>query len=200
MKKSLTFVAILLLFITLLAIKNTYSLFESNGDGIVSENLAKWQIKVGDTYLTTLSKEDEEFNLDNITWSNGTHVKDGKGTPGAKGSFEIVIDPLKTETSFLYYITIDMDSLNNSAITLESVSEKNGYEFIKQDENTYVGLAKLSDIKKKNKYYIDVNLVWNDIDNNNLSDYELGSKTNTVKLPIHIKTIQYDGTENIDFS
>lgn len=200
MKKSLTFVAILLLFITLLVIKNTYSLFESNGDGVVSESLAKWQIKVGDTYLTTLSKEDEEFDLSSITWSNGTHVKDGKGTPGANGSFEIVIDPLKTETSFLYYITIDMDSLGNSAISLESVSEKNGYEFIKIDENTYVGLAKLSDIKNKHKYYIDVNLVWNDIEDNNLSDYELGSKTSSVKLPIHIKTIQYDGTENIDFS
>ena len=177
-------------------IVKTYSLFESNIDNEVGVSVASWKIKVGDTYITSLSNDDESFDLGSIKWESASHVRDGSGAPGSKGSFDIIINPLTTDTSFLYEIFIDKDKMNNSMIEITSVREVGGHEFFNYSDNTYRGIALLKDIKNKVTYDIRVDLVWKDNGDNNSSDYALGTlASKRVNLPIKVMVRQYDGKE-----
>ena len=195
MKKYFLFAITLIgLFVLIFHLSQTYSLFESDITDSPSIALARWKIRVGDTYLTSLTTEDEKFDLTSINWSNANHVREGKGAPGSVGSFDVIIDPSTTDTSFLYRIVIDTEVFNKSGIKVTSVSEVGGHEFSLVSENTYQGIAHLKEIKNKEKYDIKIELVWEDNDNEegNLADYELGSKANTkINLPIHVNVYQY---------
>ena len=74
-RKILLVVCVVVLIGFILEVKSTYSLFETNGGAIVSKKLAKWQIKVNNTYLTTLSEDRNTFSLGSIEWENVDHVK-----------------------------------------------------------------------------------------------------------------------------
>ncbi len=197
MKKYFLFTLTLMgLFVLIFQISKTYSLFESSITNSADISLASWKIKVGDTYLTSLTSEDEEFDLTSINWSNANHVREGKGAPGSSGSFDVIIDPLTTDTSFLYEIVIDTEIFNESGLKITSVSEVDGHEFSNTGENTYQGIAHLKEIKNKEKYDIKIELVWEDNEDNNSADYELGSKADTkINLPIHVNIYQYNSKE-----
>ena len=197
MKKYFLFALTLMgLFVLIFQISKTYSWFESSIIDSADIPLAGWKIKVGDTYLTSLTSEDEEFDLTSINWSNANHVRKGKGAPGSSGSFDVIIDPLTTDTSFLYNIEIDTGILNQSGLKITSIKEINGHEFSNSNENTYQGIAHLKEIKNKEKYDIKIELVWEDNEENNSADYELGSRANTkINLPIHINIYQYNSEE-----
>ena len=153
MKKKILIILGGLFFLLLcLEVRNTYSLFETNGRAVVDKNLANWQIKVNNTYLNTLSEDNKTFSLGSILWDSKNHVKEGKAAPGSVGMFYIEIDPTATEVSFLYEITFDTSSLNNSEFEISSVREVNGKQFIRISENTYVGIVPLSEIKTNTKY------------------------------------------------
>ncbi len=197
MKKYFLFTLTLMgLFVLIFQISKTYSLFESSVIDSADISLASWKIKVGDTYLTSLTSEDEEFDLTSINWSNANHVREGKGAPGSSGSFDVIIDPLTTDTSFLYNIEIDTGILNQSGLKITSIKEINGHEFSNISENTYQGIAHLKEIKNKEKYDIKIELVWEDNEENNSADYELGSRADTkINLPIHVNISQYNSEE-----
>lgn len=200
MKKQVLIVLCSCLFILLcLEIKNSYSLFETNGEGLVSENLAKWQIKVNNTYLTTLTEERSTFNLGSIEWENQGHVKTGKSAPGSIGKFYIEIDPCQTEVSFLYEITIDIDSLENSEFQINNVKEINGKSLIRTAKNTYVGIVPLTEIQANTKHKIEVSVIWNNKEENNQADYELGSRADLeIDIPVTVLARQYDGSETFE--
>lgn len=197
-KKILIILCISLFIILCLEIKNTYSLFETNGEAVVEENLATWKIKVNNTYLTTLTEDRNTFDLGSMNWESQNHVKEGKAAPGSVGTFYIEIDPTTTEVSFLYEITLDTSSLNNTEFQIQSVREVNGKTFIRTNENTYVGIVPLREIQASTKYRVEISVIWNNKEENNEADYKLGSMANTgINLPIKIEARQYDGTEVI---
>lgn len=197
-KKILIILCISLFIILCLEIKNTYSLFETNGEAVVEENLATWKIKVNNTYLTTLTEDRNSFDLGSMNWESQNHVKEGKAAPGSVGTFYIEIDPTTTEVSFLYEITLDTSSLNNTEFQIQSVREVNGKTFIRTNENTYVGIVPLREIQASTKYRVEISVIWNNKEENNEADYKLGSMANTgINLPIKIEARQYDGTEVI---
>lgn len=196
-KKFLIILCVSLLIILCLEVKNTYSLFETDGEATVSEQLATWKIKVNNTYLTTLTEDRNTFDLGNMEWESQNHVKEGKAAPGSIGKFYIEIDPTTTEVSFLYEITLDISSLNNSELQIQDVKELNGKNLIRTKENTYVGIVPLKEIQTGNKYKIEVSVIWNNKEENNEADYALGSKGNEkINIPVVIETRQYDGTES----
>ena len=197
-KKILIILCISLFIILCLEIKNTYSLFETNGEAVVEENLATWKIKVNNTYLTTLTEDRNTFDLGSMNWESQNHVKEGKAAPGSVGTFYIEIDPTTTEVSFLYEITLDTSSLNNTEFQIQSVREVNGKTFIRTNENTYVGIVPLREIQASTRYRVEISVIWNNKEENNEADYKLGSMANTgINLPIKIEARQYDGTEVI---
>lgn len=198
MQKKIFIILCALVFIALcLEVKNVYSLFETNGTDSVSERLATWKIKVNNTYLTTLSEDRKTFDLGSIEWESNGHVKSGKAAPGSVGKFYIEIDPTTTEVSFLYEITFDTSSLNNSEFQIINVSEIHGKNFIRTSENTYVGIVPLKEIRANTKYKIEANVIWNNKEENNKADYELGSKADMkIDIPVSINVRQYDGSES----
>lgn len=174
----------------------TYALFETNKPVAVSSDLAKWNIKVNNTMVTGNATSQNTFAIGSINWQSGGHVRPGKAAPGSNGSFEIEIDPTDTQVSFVYTLHIDLTGLDNDEFVISSVSETNGNEFIRTDENTYVGIAYLDDNMQGEKYNILVNLTWYNNDNNNEADYELGSRADVeVNVPVEIEITQYIGTE-----
>lgn len=175
---------------------STYSLFESNVTASANSNISKWNIKVNNETVTS-SVSTNQFNIGAINWQNGNHVKEGKASPGSVGEFQIEIDPTDTEVSFYYIINIDTSQLGNDEFVIQSVTETNGKEFIRTSKNTYVGIAYLSDNLNGQKYNIKINIIWNDVEENNEKDYELGSRADTnIVIPIEITFNQYFGTES----
>lgn len=196
-KKKITVIGVTLiaviLFITLFY---SYSLFETDKQITVSSDLAKWNIKVNNTMITRNTSSANTFNLGSITWNSGGHVRSGKAAPGSTGTIEIEIDPTDTQVSFAYEITIDTSVLENDEFNITSVREVNGNEFIRTGENTYTGIARLANNTSGQKYNIEINITWNNNEDNNKSDYELGKKAEIeVNLPISINITQYTGEE-----
>ncbi len=188
----LTLIAVILF----IALYYTYSLYETTREITVSSDIAKWNVKVNNTMVTKNNTTISTFTLGSINWNSNGHVREGKAAPGSTGSFEIEIDPTDTEVSFTYELTIDTSNLENDSFYISNVREKNGNEFIKTGENTYVGIARLSNNQNGRKYNIEINITWDNNEENNESDYELGKKAELeVNIPVSINISQYTGSE-----
>ena len=183
--------------LSLIIIFPVYALFETRVNVPTSIDTAKWNIKVNNTMITNGVQNENTFQMGSIKWKTRNHVKEGKAAPGSEGLFQIEIDPTDTQVSFIYTIDIDTSKLNNSEFIIQSVNEKNGKEFIRTGKNTYTGIAYLEDNKNGQKYNIDISIVWNDNEDNNENDYNLGvSAENTITIPIIINLTQYTGEES----
>ena len=88
----------------LIEIKETYSLFETNSAVEASSELAKWNVKINDNYITNLTTQVNTFKLGDIKWDSKEHVVAGKAAPGSIGYFSVEIDPTDTQVSFIYEI------------------------------------------------------------------------------------------------
>ena len=198
-KKRITVIGVALIAVILfITIFYTYSLFETNKQISVSSNLAKWNVKVNNTMVTQNTASVNTFNLGSIDWNSGGHVREGKAAPGSTGTIEIEIDPTDTQVSFTYEITIDTSSLENDEFNITSVSETNSNEFIRTGEFTYLGIARLENNRRGQKYNIEINIAWNNNESNNANDYELGKKAEIeVDIPVSLNISQYTGEEQI---
>ena len=194
MKRVLWVVFILMIGVVFLEVKNTYSLFETDSTISVSSELANWNVKINDSYITDLTTESNTIELGEISWDSMGHVVSGKAAPGSIGKFNIEIDPTDTEVSFVYELVIDLSSLDNNEFFIEYVNEINDYELVRTGENTYSSIVTLKEIESGIKHNIEVGLRWNNNEDNNMSDYELGSSViEGIDIPISISLRQYTG-------
>lgn len=167
---------------------NTYSVFESNASGEVSSKLASWKVLVNDTDIV----KSNTFTIDNINFDTSTRVVTGKAAPGISGRFDIVIVPDDTEVSFRYDITFDFSSLDNQEFSVISIEDINGGNLVRTGEFTYSGVYSLDNINDGYISDIKVSLLWNNNEENNDKDYELGSKfNNSLSIPVSVHIIQY---------
>lgn len=174
----------------------SYSLFESIIAVSVDSDIAKWNIKVNNEMITNGSSVNNTFDIGSISWQNGGHVISGKAAPGSVGSFAIEVDPVDTQVSFTYQIEFDLTSLHNDKFVISNVREINGHDFIRVAENTYVGIARLSEINNGDLYEVDIDISWINDDNNNDNDYQIGINGDVgVYIPVNIDVNQYFGTE-----
>lgn len=195
-KKKITVIGIVLIAVFLFLVTVTYSLFETRKEATVSSSIAKWNVKVNNTMVTKSTNQNSTFSLGSINWQSGGHVKSGKAAPGSVGTFEIEIDPTNTDVSFTYELTIDTSGLNNEEFIISNVRETNGNEFIRTDKNTYVGIARLDDNQTNKKYNIAINITWNNNEENNENDYNLGKNADIdINIPVSLNISQYTGTE-----
>lgn len=182
----------------LVQIMYTYSLFETEQETVVASPIAKWNVLVNQTLLSDFGGQTNSFNLGSIHWDSGGHVREEKAAPGSVGTFEIEIDPTNTEVSFLYELEIDTSQLGNDQISIMNISEEDGHEFVRTEEFKYVGIARYADISNGDKYHIKIDMIWNNDEENNKSDYELGQKAEEkVSIPVSLKMTQYVGDEEI---
>ena len=177
----------IMIFASIYEITDTYGLFESNKTKIIDNPIAKWNIQINKTNIN----KSETFVIDNFQIDENTTVKSGKIAPGTTGYFDIEIDPSNTDVSVRYDITFDYSKLSNSFV-IEKIEETNDYDIIKTDTNTYSNIITLNDIKNGIKNNIRVYLKWQNNDEFNESDTEIGlNKEYSLNIPITINVSQY---------
>lgn len=179
----------IMIFVTIYEITNTYGLFESNINMDVDSKLATWNILINDTNIG----KSETFTIDNFNSEEDSTVASGKIAPGTSGYFNINIDPSNTQVSIRYDLTFDFSKLDN-LFTITKVEEKNGYNLIKTGPNTYSNVITLNEIKENKTNNIRVHIKWNNNEENNDKDTEIGlTENNTLNIPVSITVLQYSG-------
>lgn len=191
-------VTLIMLIITIYMIVNIYAVFYSEVSGISKSNLAKWNITINGTNIS--SGITEEFVMNKFNVIQNQNVKEGKIAPGVTGNFEILINAVNTEVSFRYDISIDTSYLKDKKITITSIEEINrNNRLFKTGENTYTGIMLLSDIKNNYTNNIKITFYWENDENNNLQDTSLGTTLGSkLQIPIIVNAIQYLGEEILD--
>ena len=185
--KIIYIVCAIMIFISIYEIKNTYGLFESKKEIDIDKSVAKWNIYINDNNLNTT----ETFTIDNFTFQETDTVAKDKIAPGIWGWFDILIDARDTQVSIIYEITFDFTSLPSN-ITVEKIEEINGREIIKTGPNTYSNYITLDDINNNVKDTIRVYIKWNNDEENNENDTNIGIiKNNSIKIPVSITVSQY---------
>lgn len=179
----------IMIFVTIYEITNTYGLFESNINMDVDSKLATWNILINDTNIG----KSETFTIDNFISEEDSTVASGKIAPGTSGYFNININPSTTQVSIRYDLTFDFSKLDN-LFTITKVEEKNGYNLIKTGPNTYSNVITLNEIKENKTNNIRVHIKWNNNEENNDKDTEIGlTENNTLNIPVSITVLQYSG-------
>lgn len=177
----------IMIFASIYEITDTYGLFESNKTKIVDNPIAKWNILINETDIN----QNKKIIINNFQVDESSTVKSGKIAPGTTGYFDIEINPTNTEVSIRYDITFDYSKLSNSFI-IEKIEETNGFDIIRTEENTYSNIITLADIEKGVKNNIRVHLRWQDNEENNKSDTEIGlNKDYFLNIPVIINVSQY---------
>ena len=185
--KIIYIVCAIMIFISIYEIKNTYGLFESKKEIDIDKSVEKWNIYINDNNLNTT----ETFTIDNFTFQETDTVAKDKIAPGILGWFDILIDARDTQVSIIYEITFDFTSLPSN-ITVEKIEEINGREIIKTGPNTYSNYITVDDINNNVKDTIRVHIKWNNDEENNENDTNIGIiKNNSIKIPVSITVSQY---------
>lgn len=186
-RRILTIVSIALVFVTIYIIRDTYGLFESKNVMTMENNLAKWQVLINGTNVTSNKK----FVVDTINVTNSDNVKEGKIAPGCEGYFDIVINPTDTDVSIVYNITFDFSKISNS-FTFYKIEEIASGNLIRTGENTYSKVISLEEIKKGVTNTIRVYVKWENIEDNNDYDSEIGiAKDSSINIPVAVEVSQY---------
>lgn len=192
-KKIFTLLTIIMLCFTIYKIVSTYALFETKLQKNVKADVGKWKIKVNTSDVT--SSTTHSFTMDTFNISQSPYTKENKIAPGMNGIFEIDIEPQNTQVSIRYDIAIDSTELTNQSIKLNSVIEKkNNNEIIKTAENTYTGIIPLENITMDYLDTIEISFSWDNIEENNEEDTELGTVYGSnLSIPITVTFSQYLG-------
>lgn len=185
----LIILSIILVFITIYIIRDTYGLLESKNKMIMDSNIAKWNVLINGLDI----KSGNNFIVDTINIENSDDVLDGKIAPGGKGYFDIVINPTNTETSILYSVTFDFSKLI-SVFTIDKIEELTSGNLIRTGENTYSKVITLDEIKNEVINTIRVYIKWDNIEDKNEEDSKVGLISNNfINIPVSVSVVQYLG-------
>ena len=194
MKKllTLTFFAIL----TFLLLVVTYGVFQSKVVRGTSIKIAAWVVQVNDGIV---SSEEKKFTIHDIVWNTSSNVLEGKVAPGIDGYFDIVIDPNNTDVSIRYDIENDIDYLKNINTSFEvyKVEELNNNDLLLTDKDTYTGLITLDNSVS---HTIRTYVKWQDIEENNESDYITSTENANFEIPVNVIVSQYTGEEIVEYN
>ena len=206
MKKLLRILVLIMLIITLFQIASMYALYKDQLEGEYTSLLGVWSIKVNESDLSS-GGENLTFNMteDNLTYIDSEHVKSQKLAPGTQAYFEIVIDPTNTDVSVLYTLNIKLEDVTTAKLKLVNVEnyfQKPGEteQFTNDDVYTNNELSQheavipLTRINDKYLNHIRLYFEWENVEDNNASDSELGQTENAkINIPLEINLKQYTG-------
>ena len=194
-KKLLILISLFMILVLIYGVIRIYALFHSELNSEVQLKNGTWNIIVNDVDIS--KGKDINFDINDISVEENSHVKPGKIAPGLTGSFKISIDPKETNVSIRYDVSLNEQELTNSNLVIKSVTEtKMGNSLVKVDKNTYAGIISLEDIEKGNKNEITVEIEWLDNEEDTDQDIEIGEHENfSYKIPISIHVCQYLGEE-----
>ena len=204
MKKLITILVLIMLFISFFQISNMYALYKEQIQGEYGTLLGVWSIKVNNTEITS-GGQDITFEItdDQLQYIESDYIEAGKIAPDGQATFDIVIDPTNTDVSIVYEIDVKSDTTANANIELLSVesyfqkdgeTEKITNETVNQAGNLYKGVIPVNLINQAYKNYITLKFKWVNIEENNQTDSVLGeTEGETLSVPVAIKLKQYTG-------
>lgn len=175
MKKLLLLIECFFLFLTVITIKNTFGLFETNSDAVSNIPIAKWVINV-DGKDITLNKE---LNYSDFTITNNGTSDTKYFAPGSVASYILSIDTSQSEVAISYELTIDASVLENHPNIKFQVVDLDG-QSTSDDGLTYKGIIKLADLAKERR--LQINLTWEDDENYDEADTSLIGEDLPIKL------------------
>lgn len=193
-KKILWVTAVFFAFIALILIINeSYALLQTISSGNAEVKTGSWTIKLNEKNIS--NGITETFTLNNIIYDESNeNIENGYIAPGKSGYFDIVLDPSGTDVAISYEINVRLDECaypNNIKLSVENTSTDGGVEVI---GNTFKGLISLNDIKSNKTITLKLTLVWENNEEFNESDTNLGTiEANKLKIPITITLNQYQG-------
>ena len=206
MKKLLRILVLIMLIITLFQIANMYALYTDQLQGEYTNLLGVWSIKVNETDISS-GDENLTFNMteDNLTYLDSEHVKSQKMAPGTQAYFEIVIDPTNTDVSVLYTLNIKLDAVTTAKLKLVNVENyfqkpgeteqlTNDEVYTNNETNVHESIIPLARINDKYINHVRLYFEWENIEENNASDSELGQTEDAkISIPLEINLKQYTG-------
>lgn len=193
-KKILWVTAVFFAFIALILIINeSYALLQTISSGSAEVKTGSWTIKLNEKNIS--NGITETFTLNDIIYDESNeNIENGYIAPGKSGYFDIVLDPSGTDVAISYEINVRLDECvypNNIKLSVENTSTDGGVEVI---GNTFKGLISLNDIKSNKKITLKLTLIWENNEEFNESDTNLGTiEANKLKIPITITLNQYQG-------
>lgn len=191
-KKLLWITAVFFTFIALILIINeSYALLQTISSGSTEVKTGSWTIKINEKNIS--NGITETFTLNNVIYDESNeNIENGYIAPGKSGYFDIVLDPSGTDVAISYEINVRLDECaypNNIKLSVENTSTGGGVEVI---GNTFKGLISLNDIKNNKTITLKLTLIWENNEEFNESDTNLGTiEANKLKIPITITLNQY---------
>ena len=157
-------------------INSTYARYVSSSQGVVSTNLARWQI-----YINTLNvteKYGSSITFTPIIEPN-KHVAANKIAPSSKGYFDIAIDPTNVDVSFTYDINFnipensiitDIKVTNYAIVEGTEITEETELTKIKLNSTTLSDTILYDETKPFTPFVIRAYFAWIDDDTNTMND------------------------------
>ena len=182
--------------ITVYNIGNSFALFESDFTIDAGSTAGSWNILVNNVDITGSSGT---FTVNNVNVTGNNHVVANKMAPGTSAYFDINIVPTGTDVSIRYDLTFDF-SLLSTSISVDDITELNNRTLVQTGENTYSGVITLSEIENDTVSNVRVVIIWDNDENNNETDSELGMDLNgSISIPVQIDVTQYLGETLVEY-
>ena len=135
---------------------------------------------------------------DHLTYVDSDRVKSKKIAPGAQAYFDIVIDPTNTDVSILYKLKIKLEEIETAKfklVNVENYFQKSGETeqivnddvYTNNETNEHQAVIPLTRINDQCLNYVRLYFEWEDVEENNQTDSELGQTENAkIAVPLEI--------------
>ena len=193
-KKILIILTSIMFIITIYQIIRTYALFQTEKDVTIEIPIAKWNVELNGHDIT--DGYSQQIVITDFSVIADSNVKPGKIAPGMRGMVDLTIDPVDTDVSVRYDITLG--DIGDQPIELLSVEIIEGEgELVCTDTDTFTGVIELDDIKNGDgEVTVRIAILWTNDEANNEIDTQIGTNfTRTLDIPIRLTASQYLGEE-----
>ena len=191
-KQDKIIIVLIAVLILIFIVSKTLSLLQTNITARAELPLAKWNILINGTELTSTSTADIRVN--NIVWDENSHTSAGVVAPGSTGKVYLEINPTNTGVAFTYTISfIDKIINNNYILTITDIKDDGG-SLVRTAPQSYTGLFTLEEIRSRENKTVEIDVEWINDESNNQSDTLVGTQSTTPSfIHLEMEAIQYNG-------
>lgn len=191
-KQDKIIIVLIAVLILIFIVSKTLSLLQTNVTGAAEMPLAKWNILINGTELTSTSTADIRVN--NIEWDENSHTSSGVVAPGSTGKVYLEINPTNTGVAFTYSITyIDKIINDEYVLTITDIKDGDG-SLIKTAPQSYTGLFTLEEIRSRENKTVEIDVEWINNESDNQSDTLIGTQSSNPNfIHLEMEAVQYNG-------
>ena len=191
-KQDKIIIVLIAVLILIFIVSKTLSLLQTNITGAAEMPLAKWNILINGTELTSTSTADIRVN--NIEWDENSHTSSGVVAPGSTGKVYLEINPTNTGVAFTYTISFVDKIINDEyVLTITDIKDGDG-SLIKTAPQSYTGLFTLEEIRSRENKTVEIDVEWINNESNNQSDTLIGTQSSNPNfIHLEMEAVQYNG-------